>query len=289
MKQSLFELMGHWADDTVELSDPGDVSLDAVREKVLAQTKRKRRSPVLILLTAALVAALLTTAVFAAVQFSMRSQTFDRYKGSMQWMENGELKTIGPFDITDRHFMLVLDCKSSSPYDVKFQASYLPEELRDIEVDGFRHAYNEQGELYAYEDEEKYWYSTLSNVRGGDILYQVQACSSRIGCHRLIYGGEVTVHSEQTVGDWYVVEFTSDCKNDPMLSGHYGDDDIVNFIVAFDTKRGLELHIAGLLGLDELEKIADGLTLRVTESERTVDADEEVYLDSCSFPFLALG
>ena len=268
MKQSLFELMGHWDDDTVTLSDPGDVSLDAVRDKVLAQTRQKRRSPVRILVIAAAIAALLTTFVLAAVHFSMRYENFDRYQGSMQWIEDGELKSIGPFDITDDHFMLIFDSKSSSPYDVTFQASYLPCQLRDVQVENGRPPYNEHGGLYKYDDEDMYWYTPLSNVCSHKILYQVNAYSSDIGCHRVIYGGDVTVHAEQTVGDWSVIEFTADFSQDSPKSGIYGEDNLINYIVAFDTKRGLELHVSGLLSLEELEKIADGLTLKVTETER---------------------
>lgn len=289
MKQSLFELMGHWDDDTVNLSDPGDVSLDAVRDKVLAQTRRKRRSPVRILVIAAAIAALLTTFVLAAVHFSMRYENFDRYTGTMQWMEDGEVKSFGPINVTNRHFMLVMDCKSSSPYYAKFQASYLPENLCDIRVDNFRPPYNEHGDLYEYEDEDKYWYSTLCNIRGQQILYQVRSCRSTIGCNHLIYDGDVTVHSEQTVGDWYVVEFTADFSQEPPKTNIYGKDNLVNYIVAFDTKRGLELHISGLLSLEELEKIADGLTLKVSELEEPLNPEDEVYLDSCSFPGHALG
>ena len=173
----------------------------SVLEKIGAPEQKPRRvgrKTLRTLLLVAAIAALLSTAAYAANGYYMNLRRADE-PVSGKWVElaaDGTVLNEQKLVFPDAGMVLSFEGPQEIVSVPEFRCWYLPSEAD-----------------FGFTDAEG-WTSYLSdNGEGRSIPYVIGACSVRPGSFRSVINGEVTLVREDDWGGWHVTELTSDYTN----------------------------------------------------------------------------
>ncbi len=219
---------------------------DAVMAKLGDEAPRPRRAarkPLRTVLLAAVIAAMMGTAAYAASGWFMGLRKTDEPE-------------IGHYRAVDAEGRLVTDVKLIYP-DAGMVLRFEGPEERTNQPE-FRCWYLPSEADFGFTDEEG-WTTYLSDQgQGASIPYIVSARNVRAGNHRSVISGEVTVVREADWGDWRVTMLTSDYSG----CSHRWVYERANYVLLFHSGKGWLISVVGTDDLETLEHIARELEIR---------------------------
>ena len=254
--------------DLMDESCPAEVTLggedkamarrinDSVMAKIGAEQPRPRRvmkRSVRTLLLVAAIAALMSTAAYAASEYFMNlKKTDEAVSGYWRAVDAaGNLTQEQKLSYPDAGMVLSYEGPAEIPNQPEFRCWYLPSEAN-----------------FGYTDEEG-WATYLSDQgEGPDLPYIVSSGVVRPGNFKTVINGEVTIVKEEDWGDWHVTELTSDYTNCTWRWSY----ERANYVLLFNSEKGWRVDVTGTADLETLEHIARELEIR-DSGERPYFAD----------------
>ena len=261
--------------DLMDDNCPADVTLgredkamarrvnDAVMAKIGAEQPRPRRAmkrSVRTLLLVAVIAALMSTAAYAASEYFMNlNKTDETVSGYWRAVDaDGNLTQDQKLTYPDAGMVLSYEGPAEVSNQPEFRCWYLPSEA-----------------TFGFTDEEG-WATYLSdNGEGAEIPYIVGAGVVRPGNFRLVINGEVTIVKEEDWGDWHVTELTSDYTNCTWRWTY----ERANFVLLFNSEKGWRVDVTGTAPLETLEHIARELEIRDSGERPYFESTGETYVE----------
>lgn len=229
---------------------------DSVMAKIGAERPKPRRvmkRSVRTLLLVAAIAALMSTAAYAASGYFMNlKKTDETVSGYWRAVDaDGNLTQEQKLSYPDAGMVLSYEGPAEIPNQPEFRCWYLPSEAN-----------------FGYTDEEG-WATYLSDQgEGPDLPYIVGAGVVRPGNFKTVINGEVTIVKEEDWGDWHVTELTSDYTNCTWRWSY----ERANYVLLFNSEKGWRVDVTGTADLETLEHIARELEIR-DSGERPYFAD----------------
>ena len=226
--------------------------LDSVQNRLGTNNSRPRRIRKLsraLLLAAALVLAL-GTAAFAIAEYtlSLRKPAEDEELVSgfrYEEVVDGEVRNSEILAYPDAGMVFSFSCPEEQRFTPEFRCFWVPQEATEGITD-------EQGwtkRLFCgSENEIPYSITTIDYIRDG---------------FQLILNGDVEIIKEEHLGDWQILEATSDYS-----SLAYQTYDRANYILLFDKTTGYLILISGESDIETLEHIAYEMEIRESSIPR---------------------
>ncbi|MBQ6215625.1 MAG: hypothetical protein IJJ67_09445 [Oscillospiraceae bacterium] len=226
--------------------------LDSVQNRLGTNNSRPRRIRKLsraLLLAAALVL-VLGTAAFAIAEYtlSLRKPAEDEELVSgfrYEEVVDGEVRNSEILAYPDAGMVFSFSCPEEQRFTPEFRCFWVPQEATEGITD-------EQGwtkRLFCgSENEIPYSITTIDYIRDG---------------FQLILNGDVEIIKEEYLGDWQILEATSDYS-----SLAYQTYDRANYILLFDKTTGYLILISGESDMETLEHIAYEMEIRESSIPR---------------------
>ena len=220
---------------------------DSVMAKIGAERPKPRRvmkRSVRTLLLVAAIAALMSTAAYAASEYFMNlKKTDETVSGYWRAVDaDGNLTQEQKFSYPDAGMVLTFEGPEEVANQPEFRCFYLPSEPS-----------------YGWTDADG-WTRYLTDEHdesGGELPYIVSVANVEPGVSRYYIRGETSLVKEEQWGDWQVLELHSDYSRIPYQG--YKE---ANFILLFDQGRGYLARVTGTAELETLEHIARELEIR---------------------------
>ncbi len=214
-----------------------------------SQSRRIRKLPRAFLLAAVFALA------FGTVAFAIAEYTLSHRKPSAdedivsgfryEEVVDGEVWNSVILANPDAGMVFTLSCPEEIMHTPEFRCFWLPQEATEGITD-------EQGwtkRLFCDSgDTIPYCISTLDNIRDG---------------FQLVVSGDVNVVKEERLGDWEILEVTSDCSK--LIYPTY---DRANYILIFQKTTGYLVLISGELDMETLEHIAYEMEIRESSTPK---------------------
>lgn len=206
-------------------------------------SRRVRKLPRAFLLAAVLVLAFGTVA-FAIAEYtlSLRKPSADEdLVSGFRYEEviDGKVWNREILAYPDAGMVFTFTCPEEMPHTPEFRCFWLPQEATEGITD-------EQG-----------WTKRLLSDTGDTIPYCISTIDYISNGFQLVLSGDVSVVKEEYLGDWELVEVTSDCSK---LT--YPAYDRANYILLFQKTTGYLVLISGELDMETLEHIAYEMEIR---------------------------
>ena len=254
--------------EEMKTETPPEGLADRVKSSVMSEIKPKRSRKILkTSLIAAVIAALMTVAAFAAVHYSLIAE---KAEGPIKtehiiYGEQGEILDQYKEYIPEAGLRLSVRGPEAEYYLPEFRCYYLPYEPQ-----------------FAYTDSEG-WTNYVSDLAENNaILFNIFVQPLSKGDNEFIITGKPEIISEKYWDDWYVLSLSSDYKG----SEHYFfANDRLNYVILLNEENGWMINVVGSDSIEELEKIAAGLEIR--ESDRLYDNISES--EGCSVIGVSIG
>jgi hypothetical protein len=139
----------------------------------------------------------------------------------------------------DAGMVFTFTCPEETMHTPEFRCFWLPQEATEGITD------------------EKGWTKRLFCDSGDIIPYCISTIDSVSNGLQLILSGDVSVVKEERLGDWELLEVTSDCSK--LIYPTY---DRANYILLFQKTTGYLVLISGELDMETLEHIAYEMEIR---------------------------
>lgn len=275
MEYRISDLLDGMEDDCTRFSEGPAVSTERIREMTMkkinrtsvsqnADTPRRRLRHAWL---AAAAAAVLVTSV-AAVTISRRLQFRDVPPDeTMSCTTADGVSRVWP----DAHRVVTAEVESERARDVCFQAGYLPVDRSEVEFAG---TYDQRLDYLAEQngkdpefllkeagmtgDEAKQWYTVMCHA-GENSFFRIDLLNgAQMDGTDLLLDGEVTDVREGEINGMEAHYLTVEKK---FAAGNGYS---TNHILLYSGELVCMADICGKYGFDELEKIAEGLTLKET-------------------------
>ena len=254
--------------EEMKTETPPEGMAERVKNSVMAEIKPKRSRKILrTSLIAAVIAALMTVAAFAAVHYSLIAEKAEGpiKTESIVYGENGEILDQRKEYIPEAGLKLSV-CGPESEY-------YLPE---------FRCYYLPHAPQFAYTDSEGWTDNILDTADNDAIPFIIYIQPLSKGENEFVITGKPEIIAEKYWDNWYVLSITSDYKG----SEHYFyANDRLNYVILLNEENGWMINIVGSDSIEECEKIAAGLEIR--ESDRLYNNISES--EGCSVIGVSIG
>lgn len=226
--------------------------LDSVQNRLGINNSRPRRIRKLsraLLLAAALVLAL-GTAAFAIAEYtlSLRKPAEDEELVSgfrYEEVVDGEVRNSEILAYPDAGMVFSFSCPEEKKSTPEFRCFWVPQEATEGITD-------EQG-----------WTKRLFCDSGNEIPYCISTIDYIRDGFQLILNGNVEIIKEEYLGDWQILEATSDYS-----SLVYPTYDRANYIMLFDKTTGYLILISGESDMEILEHIAYEMEIRESSIPR---------------------
>ena len=251
MKLKISELCSGCCPENVTLGTP-DAELAA---RIKAKTLRKigvqparRHVRVRTLLLAAAIAAFFGSAACAIARYSMNLQDVrdqdEVVSGHITEInKNGEVVNDETLYFPDAGLLLTFTGPDESYNSPEFKANYLPSEP----TNGIG-----RGE----------WTTYLCNDGKGNIMpYLITAKNVDTGNDKGVLNGKTEIVKQENWDGWEITEIVSD-----YTESSFANWEIVNYIFMFDPARGYLVQVSGTDSMETLEKIAENLEIRESDT-----------------------
>ena len=212
-------------------------------------SRRIRKLPRAFLLAAVLVLA------FGAVAFAIAEYTLSLRKPSAdeelvsgfryEEVVDGKVWNSEILAYPDAGMIFSFNCPEEILYTPEFRCFWLPQEATEGITD-------EQG-----------WTKRLFCDSGDTIPYSISTIDYIRDGLQLVISGDVSVVKEERLGDWELLEVTSDYSELP-----YQTYDYANYLMLFDQSTGYLVLISGESDIETLEHIAYEMEIRESSSPR---------------------
>ena len=253
MKYSITDLSSLCCPENVDLGENDKASADRIKSMVMSELNVSERKPKLIrmrtVIIAAVIAALLSTAVFAVCSYVMNRQEAE---GTVtgHWIEkdeNGNIISYQEFIYPDAGLVLSFDGPSENMYRPQFRAFWLPETSRII----------------GQTDEEGWTDYLLGKTEDGELAFLITCENVNTGNSKMVLNGKTELISEDSIDGWEILKVSSDYTGTGFERAYK----YAKYIFMFNEKYGYFLYVGGEADLDTLEKIAEGLEVRVSDEK----------------------
>ena len=236
----------------------------SVLEKIGAPVQKPRRAgrkTLRTMLLVAAIAALLSTAAYAANGYYMNLRRADE-PVSGKWIElaaDGTVLNEQKLVYPDAGMVLTFEGPAERGNLPEFRCWYLPSEAD-----------------FGYTDTEGWSMYLSDSGEGASIPYVIGASSVWPGDHRSVVNGEVTLVKEDDWGDWHVTELTSDYTNCSQRWAY----ERANFVLLFHAEKGWLIEICGPAELEKLEHIARELEIRDSGRRPPYEESESSFVET---------
>ena len=241
----------------------GDIAakiMDRVQAHLDEKTSRTHRSRKLTrtFLLAAVLAVLLGTAAFAIAEYTitLRKPAADEELVSgfrYEEIVDGKVWNSEILAYPDAGMVFTFSCPEEMPHTPEFRCFWLPQEATEGITD-------EQG-----------WTKRLFCDSGEAILYSISTIDYIKNGLQLVLSGDVNIVKEEQLGDWQILEVTSDYSR---LS--YSAYDRANYIMLFDQSTGYLVLISGEADMETLEHIAHEMEIRESSLPKAPYSDNSL-------------
>ena len=215
-----------------------------------SQSRRIRKLPRAFLLAAVLALA------FGTVAFAIAEYTFSHRKPSAdeelvsgfryEVVVDGKVRNSEILAYPDAGMVFTFYCPEEITHTPEFRCFWLPQEATEGITD-------EQG-----------WTKRLFCDSGNTIPYCISTIDNIRDGFQLVMSGDVIVAKEEQLGDWEILEVTSDCSK--LI---YPTFDRANYILLFQKETGYLVLISGELDMETLEHIVYEMEIRESSTPRT--------------------
>ena len=222
-----------------------------------SQSRRIRKLPRAFLLAAVFALA------FGTVAFAIAEYTLSHRKPSAdedivsgfryEEVVDGEVWNSVILANPDAGMVFTLSCPEEIMHTPEFRCFWLPQEATEGITD-------EQG-----------WTKRLFCDSGEAILYSISTIDYIKNGLQLVLSGDVNIVKEEQLGDWQILEVTSDYSR---LS--YSAYDRANYIMLFDQSTGYLVLISGEADMETLEHIAHEMEIRESSLPKAPYSDNSL-------------
>ena len=207
------------------------------------QPHRIRKIPRAFLIAAVLALAFGTVA-FAIAEYNIslrKPSTDEELVSGFRYEEvvDGKVWNSQILAYPDAGMVFTFTCPEETAHTPEFRCFWLPQEATEGITD-------EQG-----------WTKRLFCDSGDTIPYCISTIDSISNGFQLVLSGDVSVVKEEHLGDWELLEVTSDCSK--LIYPTY---DRANYILLFQKTTGYLVLISGELDMETLEHIAYEMEIR---------------------------
>lgn len=261
MQIRISDIMDSCCPEGVELGTVDAALTQRVRENVMNKIKsgnarHRRRNLSRILLLAAVIATLMTVTAFGAELFTMnRSEVPEAQTISGYWRyvdEDGVVTDVQKLVYPDAGMVFSFTGPDvQQDYNLlEVKANWLP-----CEPDAFT------------TDEEGWSFYLTRQTELDDLPYIIEAYMAGTRGSRSVLCGKPVVVKEEDWDNWHVLEITTDYTGTDWAR----DWPQANYILMFDENTGWLVRIGGTGALTVLEKIAQNLEVRESNTPNTLD------------------
>ena len=222
--------------------------LNRVENRLGVRNSRPRRMGKLprIFLLAAVLALAFGTAAFAIAEYTMsrrKPSSDDELVSGFRYEQvaDGKVQNSEILAYPEAGMVFTFDCPEEIAYTPEFRCFWLPQDATEGTTD-------EQG-----------WTKRLFCDSGDSIPYCIATMDNIRDGLQLVINGDASVVKEERLGDWELLEVTSDYRDLP-----YWAYDLANYILLFQKETGYLVVISGELDMEILEHIA--LEMEIRES-----------------------
>ena len=239
-----------------ELSEK--IKADVFQKIGIEQKKSKVRKPLRIVLIAAAVTALLSATAYATVLYGMNNREVDENEVvSGIWGDSPE--TQKTLEYPDAGMTFSYTGPEEKQNDPEMQIGWLPS----------KPDFGDEWECTETEDgfTSESWVNHVSdNGEDENLPYIVSVGQVRTGV-TYVLSGEPTIIKEVKQGDWNVIEVSIDYSDSKTMIGIPK----ANYIFACDEVRGYTLEVKGTLDMEVLERIAQSIKIRESDTPAMED------------------
>ena len=251
MKLKISELCSGCCPENVTLGTPDAELAARIKAKTLKKIgvqPARRHVRVRTLLLAAVIAAFFGSAAYAIARYSMNLQDVrdqdEVVSGHITEInKNGEVVNDETLYFPDAGLLLTFTGPDDSHNSPEFKANYLPSEP----TNGIG-----RGE----------WTTYLCNDGKGNIMpYLITAKNVDTGNDKGVLNGKTEIVKQENWDGWEITEIVSD-----YTESSFANWEIVNYIFMFDPARGYLVQVSGTDSMETLEKIAENLEIRESDT-----------------------
>lgn len=251
MKLKISELCSGCCPENVTLGTPDAELAARIKAKTLKKIgvqPARRHVRVRTLLLAAAIAAFFGSAACAIARYSMNLQDVrdqdEVVSGHITEInKNGEVVNDETLYFPDAGLLLTFTGPDESYNSPEFKANYLPSEP----TNGIG-----RGE----------WTTYLCNDGKGNIMpYLITAKNVDTGNDKGVLNGKTEIVKQENWDSWEITEIVSD-----YTESSFANWEIVNYIFMFDPARGYLVQVSGTDSMETLEKIAENLEIRESDT-----------------------
>lgn len=251
MKLKISELCSGCCPENVTLGTPDAELAARIKAKTLKKIgvqPARRHVRVRTLLLAAAIAAFFGSAACAIARYSMNLQDVrdqdEVVSGHITEInKNGEVVNDETLYFPDAGLLLTFTGPDESYNSPEFKANYLPSEP----TNGIG-----RGE----------WTTYLCNDGKGNIMpYLITAKNVDTGNDKGVLNGKTEIVKQENWDGWEITEIVSD-----YTESSFANWEIVNYIFMFDPARGYLVQVSGTDSMETLEKIAENLEIRESDT-----------------------
>ena len=251
MKLKISELCSGCCPENVTLGTPDAELAARIKAKTLKKIgvqPARRHVIVRTLLLAAVIAAFFGSAAYAIARYSMNLQDVrdqdEVVSGHITEInKNGEVVNDETLYFPDAGLLLTFTGPDESYNSPEFKANYLPSEP----TNGIG-----RGE----------WTTYLCNDGKGNIMpYLITAKNVDTGNDKGVLNGKTEIVKQENWDGWEITEIVSD-----YTESSFANWEIVNYIFMFDPARGYLVQVSGTDSMETLEKIAENLEIRESDT-----------------------
>ena len=239
--------------DDIDITVSEDLDMtERIRASVMAQIKdtkpQKHRKPIRVFLIAAAVAALLTTAAFAISRFVMnKTETDETVTGRWTKLDDeGNIILDQEIDFPDAGMVFTFTGPEERHNEPEFRALWLPE-----------------GDIEGNTDDDGWtWYLCDKGDGKGSLPFLIQASNVNTGNSKFVLNGNVSIISEEEKDGWEITKIVCDYTD----TSFKWDGNEANYVLMFNPEMGYLVRVGGTSDLETIEKIAENLEIRESDS-----------------------
>ena len=263
MKLSISDLVADCSPGEITLGEPDRERDRRIKDMVMGQIRKQERARgfqarrwIRTLALVAAIAAMLTATAYAAGLFQLHMDRPDpETEVSGTWIErneDGSIEHMQTLRYPDAGFVFTFESEVS-PHRVQFKPGWLPE--------------HSEGPEFGEPDAEG-WYDYLSD-NGVDrqipyVIHVIYMCQG----YTLVLNGDCEVVKEGKQDDYTLREIRASWNPEHIDDG--------NYLLLIDEEEGYAIVVSGTNSMEDMERIAENLEIRVTDEEVNFNPDYNI-------------
>ncbi len=252
MKTRITDLVQDCCPADINIGEYNDELATRIKDKVQERLGAKNQPYRISKITRAFLLAAAFALVFGTVAFAIAEYTISLRKPSAdeelvsgfryEEVVDGKVRNSQILAYPDAGMVFTFTCPEAMTHTPEFRCFWLPQEATEGITD-------EQG-----------WTKWLFCDSGDMVPYCISTLDNISDRFQLVLSGDVSVVKEEQLGDWELVEVTSDCSE--LIYPTY---DHANYILLFQKTTGYLVLISGELDMETLEHIAYEMEIRESD------------------------